>query len=106
MVGLTLGQGIHALQHDAYLHGDDIRAAVGLPFDADPSMHASLDFVLGALLRDAAAAAEPAVAPLLAVPADHFSEQTGIAVHDFLLAATGRSDPAKLGLPDIVNIYR
>ena len=88
------------------MHGDDIRAAVGLPLDAGPSMHASLDFVLGALLRDAVAAAEPAVAPLLAVPADQFSEQTGIAVHDFLLAATGRSDPAKLGLPDIVNIYR
>lgn len=106
VAGFTLGQGVHALEHDAYLHGDDIRAAVGLPLDAGPSMHASLDFVLGALLRDAVAAAEPAVAPLLAVPADQFSEQTGIAVHDFLLAATGRSDPAKLGLPDIVNIYR
>jgi uncharacterized protein (TIGR03083 family) len=106
VAGFTLGQGIHALQHDAYLHGDDIRAAVGLPFDAGPSMHASLDFVLGALLRDAAAAAEPAVARLLALPAGHFSEHTGIAVHDFVLTATGRSDPARLRLPDIVNIYR
>jgi uncharacterized protein (TIGR03083 family) len=106
VAGFTLGQGIHALQHDAYLHGDDIRAAVGLPFDAGPSMQASLDFVLGALLRDPDAAADPAVAQLLALPADHFSEQTGIAVHDFLRAATGRSDPARLRLPEIVNIYR
>jgi len=76
------------------------------PFAAGPSLHASLDFVLGALLRVPAAAAEPAVARLLALPADHFSEQSGIAVHDFLLAATGRSDPARLRLPDILNIYR
>ena len=104
--GLSLGQGVHALLNDAYLHGDDIRAALGLPFDAGRGLRASLDFVLGALLRDEATAAEPAVAPLLVVPADQFSEQTGIAVHEFLLAATGRSDPARLLLPDILNIYR
>jgi uncharacterized protein (TIGR03083 family) len=104
--GLSLGQGVHALLNDAYLHGDDIRAALRLPFDAGPGLSATLDFVLGALLRDEAAAAEPAVAPLLVVPADRFSEQTGIAVHDFLLAATGRSDPARLLLPEILNIYR
>jgi uncharacterized protein (TIGR03083 family) len=104
--GLSLGQGVHALLNDAYLHGDDIRAALGLPFDAGPGLCASLDFVLGALVRDEATAAEPAVAPLLVVPADHFSERTGIAVHDFLLAATGRSDPARLLLPEGLNIYR
>jgi uncharacterized protein (TIGR03083 family) len=104
--GFSLGQGVHALLNDAYLHGDDIRAALGLPFDAGPGLSASLDFVLGALLRDEATAAEPAVAPVLVVPADHFSERTGIAAHDFLLAATGRSDPARLLLPEILNIYR
>jgi uncharacterized protein (TIGR03083 family) len=57
--GLTLGQGVHALLHDAYLHGDDIRAALGLPVDGGAGMHASLDFVLGALLRDDAAANPP-----------------------------------------------
>jgi uncharacterized protein (TIGR03083 family) len=104
--GLSVGEGVHALLNDAYLHGDDIRAALGLTFDAGPGLRASLDFVLSALLRDEATAAEASVAPLLVVPADHFSEQTGIAVHDFLLAATGRSDPAHLLLPDILNIYR
>lgn len=104
--GLTIGQGMHALLLDAYLHGDDIRAALGLPSDSGPGLHASLDFVLGALLRDGTAGAEPAIAQLLAVPADHFSEKTGIAVHDFLLAATGRCDPARLRLPDTVNIFR
>lgn len=104
--GLTLGQGVHALAHDAYLHGDDIRAALGLPFDAGPGLQASLDFVLGTLQRDHAAAADPAVARLLAVPSERFEHRTGMAPHDFLLAATGRCDPARLGLPGRVNIYR
>jgi uncharacterized protein (TIGR03083 family) len=104
--GLTLGQGVHALLNDAYVHGDDVRAALGLPFEAGPGLHASLDFVLGALLRDDAVAAEPAVARLLGVSVSHFPRQTGMAVHEFLLAATGRGDPAGLGLPDSVNIFR
>jgi uncharacterized protein (TIGR03083 family) len=104
--GLTLGQGVHALQQDAYVHADDIRDAVGLPVDAGPGLHASLDFLLGALLRDDTARAEPAVARMLAVPADQFEQQTGLAAHDFLLAATGRRDPAPLRLPKNVNIFR
>ncbi|WP_156688841.1 maleylpyruvate isomerase family mycothiol-dependent enzyme [Mycobacterium sp. Marseille-P9652] len=104
--GLTIGQGMHALLQDAYVHGDDIRAALGLPFDPGPGLHASLDFVLGALLRDETAAAEPAIAKLLTVPAEGFGERTGMAPHDLLLAATGRSDPARLRLPDTINIFR
>ena len=99
MAGVTLGQGIHALLQDAYVHGDDIRAALGLPFHPGAGLHASLDFVLGALLRDDTARAEPAIARVLAIPAEHFTEQTGTAAYDFLLAATGRRDPAPLRLP-------
>lgn len=104
--GLTLGQGMHALLNDAYLHGDDIRAALGLPFDAGPGLHRSLDFVLGALLRDHEAAANPAVARLVGLSSERFERQTGMATYDFLLAATGRGDPTRLGLPGSVNIYR
>ena len=106
MPGLTLGQGVHALLQDAYVHGDDIRAALGLPFDPGPGLRASLDFVLGAQLRDDAAAVDPAVARLVDVSIEDFTRQTGMAEHDFLLAATGRADPARLGLPDCVNIFR
>jgi hypothetical protein len=106
VAGLTLGQGLHALQHDAYVHGDDIRAALGLPFDAGPGLLASLDFVLGALSRDDTAAAASAVARLLGGSAVDFTRRTGLAAHDFVLAATGRCDAARLGLPDCVNIYR
>jgi uncharacterized protein (TIGR03083 family) len=104
--GFTVGQGVHSLLHDAYVHGDDVRAALGRPFDAGPGLRASLDFVLGALLRDEAAAADPAVGRLADVPSEDFERQTGMAAHDFLLAATGRSDPLRLGLPKCVNIFR
>ena len=104
--GLTLGQGTHALLQDAYVHGDDIRAALSLRFDPGPGLHASLDFVLGALLRDDTALMEPAIARLLTVPAEHFTQQSGVAAYDFLLAATGRRDPAPLRLPRSVNIFR
>jgi uncharacterized protein (TIGR03083 family) len=106
VAGFTVGQGMHALLHDAYLHGDDVRAALGLPVANGPGLHASLDFVLGALLRDEVSAAEPAIARLLSLPADHFSEKSGLGAHDFLLAATGRGDPRRLLLPDVINIYR
>jgi len=104
--GLTLGQGIHALLNDAYLHGDDIRDALGLPHDAGAGLPATLDFVLGALLRDDTANAQPAVARLLVIPAERFTRQTGMDTHDFVLAATGRGDRARLGLADDINIYR
>lgn len=104
--GLTLGQGVHALLHDAYVHGDDIRAALGRPADTGPGLLASLDFVLGALRRDDAAAADPAIARLLEVSAEQFMRETGLPAHDFVLAATGRCDPARLGLTYRVNIYR
>ncbi|OMC57218.1 translation initiation factor 2 [Mycobacterium sp. IS-836] len=104
--GLTLGQGMHALLNDAYLHGDDIRAALGLPFDAGPGLQRSLDFVLGALQRDDGAVANPAIERLLGISSERFERQTGMGPHDFLLAATGRSDPTRLRLPACVNIYR
>jgi uncharacterized protein (TIGR03083 family) len=104
--GLTLGQGVHALLNDAYVHGDDIRCALGLPFDDGPGLRAGLDFVLGALLRDDTATAEPAIARLLGISTERFGQETGMAAHDFLLAATGRCDPAPLRLPGSVNIYR
>jgi len=38
----TLGQGMHALQHDAYMHGDDIRHATSQPILAKAYTPASI----------------------------------------------------------------
>jgi uncharacterized protein (TIGR03083 family) len=104
--GLTVAQGMHTLLEDAYVHADDIRAALGLRPDAGPGLHASVDFLLGALARDQAARAEPAIARLLAVPTENFARLTGITAYDFVLAATGRREPSSLRLPLSVNIFR
>jgi hypothetical protein len=103
---LTIGQGVHALLNDAYVHADDIQAALGLSVDCGPGLTASLDFVVGALQRTDIAAADSKIARFLAVPANQFAAMPGMNAHDFLLAATGRLDPARLGLPDVVNIFR
>lgn len=102
----TLGQGVHALLHDAYIHRDDIRAALAMAPDRGPGLVDSLDFVLGVLIRNGAASAEPRVARLLDIPAAVFTKATKVDAYEFLLAATGRLDAARLGLPESVNIYR
>jgi uncharacterized protein (TIGR03083 family) len=103
---LTLGQGVHALLNDAYVHRDDIRVALAMATDRGPGLVDSLDFVLGVLARSGAASDEPDVAGLLDVPAAGFVEQTGLDAYEFLLAATGRLDTARLGFPDSINIFR
>ncbi|MCV7258495.1 maleylpyruvate isomerase family mycothiol-dependent enzyme [Mycobacterium shimoidei] len=102
----TVGQGVHALVNDAYVHADDIRAALGQAFDPGPGLDASLDFVLGALSRDDQSATDPRIARVIGIPATDFADVTGIAAHDFLLVGTGRLDPNGFGLPETVNIFR
>jgi uncharacterized protein (TIGR03083 family) len=102
----TLGQGVHALLNDAYVHRDDIRAALAMAPDRGPGLVDSLDFVLGVLARGGAVSDEPDIARLLDVPAAGFIEAKGLDAHEFLLAATGRLDAARLGLPESINIYR
>jgi uncharacterized protein (TIGR03083 family) len=102
----TVGDGFHALLNDAYVHGDDIRDALGLPFDEGPGLTESLDFVLSELSRDPVASVHPRVQPLIELPADCFTERSGIDAHDFLLVANGRLDARAYRLPDDVNIFR
>jgi hypothetical protein len=81
----SLGEAIEALWYDAYVHADDIRAALGIPTDIGPGLEAATSHVelfLGRLGWSGD------------VPAGDAS------AHEFVLAATGRAD-----LPGIPNIY-
>jgi uncharacterized protein (TIGR03083 family) len=102
----TLGDGIEALWFDTYVHADDIRAALGRPTQRDDDLNASVSH-LATLLTQAGWG--PATLALDGVPSYDVSgggrRITGDA-HDFVLAATGRSDPASLGLDETVNVYR
>ena len=81
----SLGEAVEALWYDAYLHADDIRAALGIPTELGPGLEASTSHVelfLGKLGWSGD------------IPADD------AAAHQFVLAATGRADR-----PELPNIY-
>ena len=105
--GGTLGAGVEALWSDAYIHADDIRAAVGRPTDARPGIRGAVSHLSDALT-------DQGHAPLTL-------ELTGVEVYTvsgggdrriagdaaaFVLVATGRGDPGPFGLDETVNVYR
>ncbi|HWC35317.1 MAG TPA: maleylpyruvate isomerase family mycothiol-dependent enzyme [Mycobacteriales bacterium] len=82
----SLGEAVEALWYDAYLHADDIRAALGMPTEVGPGLAAATSHVelfLGRLGWSGD------------VPIDD------AAAHEFVLAATGRSEQPG----SIPNIY-
>ena len=112
----TLGEGVEALWHDAWLHGDDILTAVGRPSDRGPGMKASVSHIADVLTREGWG---PAVLALAGLPEFPVGRPTGNGNRNpttgsrftgdplaFVLAATGRADPRPLGLDESANIYR
>jgi uncharacterized protein (TIGR03083 family) len=105
-VAPTLGDGVATLWYDAYVHNEDIRHALTIPPKRGPGLRVSLAHLTDALERDGWG---PAV-----VAADGFGEfrigSGGANITadplEFVLAATGRADPALLGLDETVNVYR
>ncbi|MFC4909138.1 maleylpyruvate isomerase family mycothiol-dependent enzyme [Actinomadura gamaensis] len=101
--GRTVGNGVLTLWYDAYVHSDDVRAALGRPAGTGPGLGAALAW-LRETLDDRVS---------LTLRLDGFPEAEigggGTVVtgdpHPFVLAATGRLDPAALGLPEEVNVY-
>jgi uncharacterized protein (TIGR03083 family) len=102
----TVGFGVEGLWYDTYVHREDVAAAVGRPAVRDPEgLHASVSH-LAQLLEDKGWG--PAVLALDGVEEFTVGEG-GRRVEgnplEFVLAATGRSDPAALGLDADVNVY-
>jgi uncharacterized protein (TIGR03083 family) len=114
----TLGEGVEALWHDAWLHGDDIRSALGRPSDRGPGMTASVSHIADVLTREGWGRAVFALdgQPEFAVnggggsPGPATSDGSGSRFTGdplaFVLAATGRADPTPVGLDERANIYR
>ena len=101
----TLGDAVEALWFDAYLHADDIRAAVGRPSVRSPGLKASLSHVATVLGQRGWGPATLAFDGF-----DEFAVGGGGKRIDgdafaFILAATGRADPSTVGLGSDVNIY-
>ena len=96
----TLRQGVEAIYYDAYLHGDDILAAVGRPSVKGPGLRAAVHHVAFELQKRGWGPATLALDGVEEVNvASGGRRVTGDAL-DFVLAATGRRPS-----DDVINIY-
>lgn len=101
----TLLQGVEALYYDAYLHGDDIRAAIGRPSTAGEGLRASVHHVAFELEKRGWGPATLALDGVEPVEIGGGGDRITGDPLAFVLVATGRSDPTTLGLDSSVNIH-
>jgi uncharacterized protein (TIGR03083 family) len=106
-LAVSVAEGTEALWYDAYLHGEDIRAALGQQATVSPGLRASVSHIVDILSRDGWGPATIAVDGMEEFPVSGGGGPriTGDAL-EFVLVATGRKDPSALGLDETVNIYR
>jgi uncharacterized protein (TIGR03083 family) len=102
---LTLGQGVLTLWFDTYIHADDIRAAIGQASVRGDGLDAAIAYLAGQL---EAKGWGPATVALDDGGRYEIGgggrEITGDAMQ-FALVATGRAEPATMGLDADVSIY-
>ncbi|MCP2343019.1 maleylpyruvate isomerase family mycothiol-dependent enzyme [Actinomadura rupiterrae] len=101
--GRTIGGGVTTLWYDAYVHGDDIRAALDRPAEPGPGLAAALAF-----LRDELEDRVPLTLRLDGFPETEIGGGGTVVTGDpyrFVLVATGRLDASVLGLPPQVNVH-
>jgi uncharacterized protein (TIGR03083 family) len=106
-VARTVGWGVESLWYDAFVHGDDIRAAIGAPSAPSDAMRAAVSHIT-AVLTDQGY--PPSTVELDGMEAFDVSGGGGRKITGdplpFILAGTGRADPTTIGLDEAVNIYR
>lgn len=104
-LGLTLGHAVQTLWYDLYVHADDVRSALDRPSDRGPGVRASVHHIATALSDRRWPGATLALDGVEEIEVSGGGRRvTGDPVA-FVLAATGRADPALLGLDSTVNIY-
>ena len=103
----TLGEAVEGLWYDTYVHAEDIRVALGRPSERGPGLRASVSHLADLLGHQSWGPATLALDGLEEFPVNGGGDRrvTGDPLA-FVLTATGRGDPAELGLDETVNIYR
>ncbi len=101
----TLGFAVEAIWYDAYLHADDIRAALGLPSERGAGLRCAVHHVAGYLENRGWEPTTLALVGIEPVPVAGGGSETTADALDFVLAATGRRDPRTLGLDSRLNVY-
>ena len=101
----TLGFAIESIWYDAYLHGDDIRNALGLPSARGGGLRTAVHHVAGYLEHQAWG---PATLVLNGIERIQIGGGGTEIIGDpleFVLAATGRLEPSALGLDPTIDVY-
>ncbi|HET7531135.1 MAG TPA: maleylpyruvate isomerase family mycothiol-dependent enzyme [Mycobacteriales bacterium] len=101
----TLGFAVEAIWYDAYVHGHDIRSALGRPIDRGAGLRCAVHHVAGYLDQRPWRAATLALDGIEPIDIAGGGERITGDTLDFVLAATGRIDPSTVGLDDGVNVY-
>ena len=100
----TLGFGVEAIWYDAYLHGDDIRDALGLSSERGDGLRCAVHHVAGHLEHQKWGPATIALDGMERIEiGDGGPEITGDPL-EFVLAATGRRDPSVHGFDPTINV--
>lgn len=105
----TVGQGMEAMWTGTYVHGDDIRAAVGRTSVRGPGLRTAVHNVADLLTERGWG---PAILALDGLDEVVVGDPVGAGVRRitgdplaFVLVATGRADPAALGFDVSVNVF-
>ena len=102
----SLGDGVEALWYDTYVHGQDIRTALGLPLERGDGLRAAVSHVAFELGKRGWG---PATLALTGVPEMAVGDGSGRRIeadaYDFVLAATGRLAGSAVGVDDLINLY-
>jgi hypothetical protein len=100
-----IGFAVEAIWYDAYVHADDIHAALGRPPDRGAGLHVAVHHVAGYLQHQGWGPATLRLTGMEPVEIAGGGPEITADPHDFVLAATGRIDPSTLGLDATVNVY-
>ncbi len=101
----SLGEGVEALWYDTYLHSEDIRAALGRQPERGSGLRPSVHHLASVLDKRGWG---PATLTFDGIETVHVGAGGTVLTGDplpFILAATGRGDPAVVGLDASVNVY-
>ena len=106
---MSMRVGVLTLWHEQYLHGDDIRTAIGYPSLRGEGLQACLERVAYELEHQGWGPARLELDGVAAIAIGGSNGNGRVVSGDalqFALIATGRAEPAAMGLPAEVNIYR
>lgn len=101
----TVGDGIETLWFDTYVHAEDIRAAVGRAPEPGPGLAPSVRHLAAQLDQRGWGPATLDLTGFDIVEIGGGGKVVRAEPLDFVLAASGRLDPAHIGLDPEVNVY-